>query len=174
MFSTNFICSWNVLSNFGNIFLICRIIFITIYLINFRNFLNRIYSFLLVVRSLSQKSLDIIWNLTMIISHIWGCCKFEVLVIFATHLFIFHIKIHDLFLIQIKWENMYDCFYCQNYSIQFFFSHTIPESVLKYHINLCLRPYHGEYTASRPICQVKHHWARIVLRTETAWEHRVL
>src|ERR671935_110333 len=36
-----------------------------------------------------------------------------------------------------------------------------------------VRPYHGENTASRQICQVKHRPARLVLGWETAWEHRV-
>ena len=38
----------------------------------------------------------------------------------------------------------------------------------------CQRPYHAEHTSSRPITEVKQHWARIVLGWETAWEHRVL
>ena len=36
------------------------------------------------------------------------------------------------------------------------------------------RPYHVEHTSSRPITEVKQHWARLVLGWETAWEHRVL
>ena len=36
------------------------------------------------------------------------------------------------------------------------------------------RPYHVEYTSSRPITEVKQHWARIVLGWETAWELLVL
>ena len=36
------------------------------------------------------------------------------------------------------------------------------------------RPYHVEYTGSRPITEVKQHRARIVLGWVTAWEHRVL
>ena len=39
---------------------------------------------------------------------------------------------------------------------------------------LCQRPYHVECTSSRPITEVKQHWARIVLRWETAWELLVL
>ena len=35
------------------------------------------------------------------------------------------------------------------------------------------RPYHVERTSSRPITEVKQHWARIVLGWETAWELRV-
>ena len=35
------------------------------------------------------------------------------------------------------------------------------------------RPYHVERTSSRPITEVKQHWARSVLRWVTAWEHRV-
>ena len=37
-----------------------------------------------------------------------------------------------------------------------------------------LRPYHVEHTASRPICQVKQRRVRLVLGSETAWEHRML
>ena len=36
------------------------------------------------------------------------------------------------------------------------------------------RPYHIEYTSSRPITEVKQCWARLVLGWETAWEHWVL
>ena len=36
------------------------------------------------------------------------------------------------------------------------------------------RPYHVEHTSSRPITEVKQHWARLVLGWVTAWEHRVL
>ena len=36
------------------------------------------------------------------------------------------------------------------------------------------RPYHAECTSSRPITEVKQHWALLVLGWETAWEHRVL
>ena len=36
------------------------------------------------------------------------------------------------------------------------------------------RPCHVEHTSSRPITEVKQHWARLVLGWETAWEHRVL
>ena len=39
------------------------------------------------------------------------------------------------------------------------------ESVAK-----CLRPYHDEYTRSRPITEVKHRRAGIVLGWGTAWE----
>ena len=40
------------------------------------------------------------------------------------------------------------------------------------HKNLsnCLRPYHNEYTRSRPITEVKHCRAGIVLGWGTAWE----
>ena len=34
----------------------------------------------------------------------------------------------------------------------------------------CQRPYHAENTSSRPIPEVKQHWARLVLGWETAWE----
>ena len=37
----------------------------------------------------------------------------------------------------------------------------------------CLRPYHDEYTRSRPITEVKHRRARTVLGWGTAWEHLV-
>ena len=45
-----------------------------------------------------------------------------------------------------------------------------------HHVTLssCLRPYHVENTSSRPITEVKQHWALLVLGWETAWEHRVL
>ena len=36
------------------------------------------------------------------------------------------------------------------------------------------RPYHIEYTSSRPITEVNECWARLVLGWETAWEHWVL
>ena len=38
----------------------------------------------------------------------------------------------------------------------------------------CLRPYHYEYTGSRPITEVKHSRARSVPGWVTAWEHLVL
>jgi hypothetical protein len=34
-------------------------------------------------------------------------------------------------------------------------------------------PYHVERTGSRPITEVKQHWARLVLGWVTAWESRV-
>jgi hypothetical protein len=37
----------------------------------------------------------------------------------------------------------------------------------------CLRPYHVEYTSSRPITEVKQRRARLVLGWVTAWEYRV-
>src|SRR6266487_1735379 len=36
------------------------------------------------------------------------------------------------------------------------------------------RPYHVENTSSRPITEVKQHWAWLVLGWVTAWEHQVL
>ena len=39
--------------------------------------------------------------------------------------------------------------------------------------NKCLRPYHVEYTSSRPITEVKQRRARLVLGWVTAWEYRV-
>ena len=36
------------------------------------------------------------------------------------------------------------------------------------------RPYYVENTGSRPITEVKQHWAWLVLGWETAWEHQVL
>ena len=36
------------------------------------------------------------------------------------------------------------------------------------------RPYHAEHTSSRPITEVKQHWAWLVLGWVTAWEHWVL
>ena len=41
-------------------------------------------------------------------------------------------------------------------------------------LSSCQRPYHVEHTSSRPITEVKQHWARIVLGWETAWELLVL
>ncbi len=35
------------------------------------------------------------------------------------------------------------------------------------------RPYHVEYTSSRPITEVKQRWAWLVLGWVTAWEHQV-
>ena len=37
-----------------------------------------------------------------------------------------------------------------------------------------IRSHHGGYTASHPNCEVKHHWARSVLRWGTTRESRVL
>ena len=45
--------------------------------------------------------------------------------------------------------------------------------IFQYQIN-CLRPYHVECTGSRPITEVKQHWAWLVLGWVTAWEHQVL
>ncbi|GBP79316.1 hypothetical protein EVAR_55374_1 [Eumeta japonica] len=39
--------------------------------------------------------------------------------------------------------------------------------------NFRQRPYHAEYTGSRPITEVKQRRARSVLGWVTAWEHRV-
>ena len=39
---------------------------------------------------------------------------------------------------------------------------------------ICQRPYHAEHTSSRPITEVKQHWAQSVLGWVTAWEHWVL
>ena len=36
-----------------------------------------------------------------------------------------------------------------------------------------IRSYHGESTASHPNCEVKHRWARSVLRSGMPWESRV-
>ena len=41
-------------------------------------------------------------------------------------------------------------------------------------IRLIIRSYHGGYTASHPNCEVKHPWARSVLRWGTTRESRVL
>ena len=40
-------------------------------------------------------------------------------------------------------------------------------------IQHCLRPYHAENTSSRPITEVKQHWAALVLGWVTAWEYAV-
>ena len=45
------------------------------------------------------------------------------------------------------------------------------EVEVKIFVDFCrLRPYHDEYTRSRPITEVKHRRARIVLGWGTAWE----
>ena len=41
-------------------------------------------------------------------------------------------------------------------------------------LDWCLRPYHLEYTSSRPITEVKQDWAMLVLGWVTAWEYMVL
>ena len=51
---------------------------------------------------------------------------------------------------------------------------TINTITLSFSLNSWQRPYHVEHTSSRPITEVKQHWARLVLGWETAWEHRVL
>ena len=38
----------------------------------------------------------------------------------------------------------------------------------------CQRPYHVEYTSSRPITEVKQRWVQSVLGWVTAWEHWLL
>ena len=38
----------------------------------------------------------------------------------------------------------------------------------------CQRPYHVEYTSSRPITEVKQRWVQSVLGWVTAWEHWML
>jgi hypothetical protein len=40
-------------------------------------------------------------------------------------------------------------------------------------LDICLRPYHVESTSSRPITEVKQHWAKLVLGWVTAWEYLV-
>ena len=40
-------------------------------------------------------------------------------------------------------------------------------------VDVRLRPYHVEYTSSRPITEVKQRRARLVLGWVTAWEYRV-
>ena len=68
---------------------------------------------------------------------------------------------------------------CANEKSQSFL-HQVPTNVIaqvvseSYGYESCQRPYHVEHTSSRPITEVKQHWARIVLGWETAWEHRVL
>ena len=43
-----------------------------------------------------------------------------------------------------------------------------------FYLYSCLRPYHVENTSSRPITEVKQHWAELVLGWVTAWEYVVL
>ena len=47
-------------------------------------------------------------------------------------------------------------------------------SSLKIHLSNRSRPYHVEYTSSRPIAEVKQPWAELVLRWVTTWEASVL
>ena len=42
------------------------------------------------------------------------------------------------------------------------------------HLHHRQRPYHVEYTASRPISEVKQRWAWLVLGWVTAWEYAML
>ena len=56
--------------------------------------------------------------------------------------------------------------YCSAHTYTLFF-HTVANR------NNRQRPYHVEYTGSRPITEVKQRRARIVLGWVTAWEHRV-
>ena len=44
----------------------------------------------------------------------------------------------------------------------------------KIHVTSRQRPYHIEHTSSRPITEVKQHWASLVLGWVTAWEYGVL
>jgi hypothetical protein len=44
----------------------------------------------------------------------------------------------------------------------------------RFHKSSCQRPYHVEYTSSRPITEVKQRRAWSVLGWVTAWEHHVL
>ena len=51
------------------------------------------------------------------------------------------------------------------------------EPVIKRYISSIdsrLRPYHQDYTGSRPITEVKLGWAGLVLGWVTAWEYPVL
>ena len=70
--------------------------------------------------------------------------------------------------------------FSQSVSILNFFLHFFPYVVIlvsikpNFHLLLRQRPYHVEYTGSRPITEVKQRWARLVLGWVTAWEHRVL
>ena len=63
-------------------------------------------------------------------------------------------------------------------------AHTVGKSILSFELQIAyrlaknqsglrLRPYHDEHTRSRPITEVKHRRARIVLGWGTAWEHLV-
>jgi hypothetical protein len=58
----------------------------------------------------------------------------------------------------------------------FFFSlcfHILHFNVATFSLVKCLRPYHVERTSSRPITEVKQHWAKLVLGWVTAWEYLV-
>ena len=48
-----------------------------------------------------------------------------------------------------------------------------PYKYLGHHVSGCIRPYYGERTVSRPICEVKLHQASLVLRWGTTWESEV-
>ena len=51
---------------------------------------------------------------------------------------------------------------------------TLSVKWLQFQYNLCLRPYHTEYTGSHLITEVKQCWACLVLGWVTAWEPQVL
>ena len=53
-------------------------------------------------------------------------------------------------------------------------SHTRLFECENFPYSICLRPYHVENTSSRPITEVKQHWAELVLGWVTAWEYSVL
>jgi hypothetical protein len=61
---------------------------------------------------------------------------------------------------------------CNSFYILRMKKNSLKDQLFAFHT--CQRPYHVEHTSSRPITEVKQHWARIVLGWETAWEHRVL
>ena len=74
----------------------------------------------------------------------------------------------------------YLCIFHRDYSAKFGMANAL--AMMPYRIsnggNLttksCIRPYHVENTSSRPITEVKQHWAALVLGWVTAWEYAVL
>ena len=46
--------------------------------------------------------------------------------------------------------------------------------ITTFYLSWCQRPYHVEYTSSRPITEVKQRWVQSVLGWVTAWEHWML
>ena len=54
-----------------------------------------------------------------------------------------------------------------------FIAHTPSDELVNFDSDFRLRPYHVEYTGSRPITEVNLRRAWLVLGWETAWEYQV-